>query len=141
MDNLALHLRIIGILMIGLALVHAGFPKRFGWAAELKSLSLINRQMMQVHTFFIALLVALNGLLFVCNAEDLLQPSPLARSIVVGLLVFWGFRLFFQFFVYDSALWRGKRFETSVHILFGLLWLYCLAVLALLLVNQLKMRV
>tara|TARA_R110000737_G_scaffold217581_1_gene233983 strand:- start:720 stop:905 length:186 start_codon:yes stop_codon:yes gene_type:complete len=45
------HLKIIGVLLMALALVHIIFPKYFNWKEELKSLSLINKQMMTIHTF------------------------------------------------------------------------------------------
>lgn len=118
-----LHLRIIGALLCLLALVHVGFPKRFNWGEELKSLSLINKQMMEVHTFFVALTVFLIGLLSWFYADNLVN-SQFGRVISTGLGIFWGIRLVFQFFVYSPKLWRGKHFETTMHILFSLLWLY-----------------
>lgn len=118
-----LHLKIIGILLIILSIVHAGFAKYFNWKLELSNLSLINRQMMQTHTFFVALTVFLMGLLCLFCSEDLIQTS-LGKKISMGLALFWSSRLFFQFFIYSPKLWRGKRFETIVHILFILLWIY-----------------
>jgi len=52
-----LHLKIIGSLLMVLSAAHAYFPRYFDWKSNLAPLSLINRQMMQVHTFFIALVV------------------------------------------------------------------------------------
>ncbi len=66
-----LHLKIIGILLILLGLMHLAFPKYFRWKQELGSLSLINRQMMVIHTFFVALVVFLMGLLCLLNPDDL----------------------------------------------------------------------
>ena len=118
-----LHLKIIGILLIALALVHVVFPKYFDWKNDLKPLSLINRQMMEVHTFFIAFVVLLMGLLcFTCSNE--LVYSSFGKIISLGLALFWGMRLIFQFFVYSPKLWIGKKFETVVHVVFLLLWLY-----------------
>ena len=54
-----IHYKIIGIILIALAFSHVIFPKYFKWEKELKSLSLINQQIMKVHTFFIALVVLL----------------------------------------------------------------------------------
>ncbi len=136
MTDLTIHLRVIGTLLVALAFVHVDFPRRFGWATELKPLSLINRQIIQVHTFFIALVVALNGLLFLVNAEELIYPSRLAKSIVIGLLVFWGFRFVFQYFVYDSRLWRGKRFETTMHSILSIFWVYSLIIYTLVFLKQ-----
>ncbi len=78
---------------------------------------------MYVHTFFVALVVFLMGVLCVSSAE-LLVSSELGHRISLGLGVFWGLRLFFQFFVYSKELWKGKRFESVVHIGFSLLWVY-----------------
>lgn len=118
-----LHIKIIGFLLIALALVHIIFPKYFNWKKELSSLSLINKQMMTTHTFFIALTVFLMGLLCATSSSEIIN-TPLGRKISFGLGVFWGTRLFFQFFVYSSKLWKGKKFETIVHIFFSFLWIY-----------------
>jgi len=118
-----LQLQIIGIILFLLGWVHIIFPTYFNWKEELKDLSLINRQLMYVHTFFIALVVVLNGLLCFLAAEELLFTA-LGKKICLGLAFFWGLRLFFQFFVYSTQLWRGKPFETLVHIVFSLLWTY-----------------
>lgn len=118
-----LHLRIIGILLIMLAMIHAGFAKYFNWKLELSNLNLINRQMMQTHTFFVALTVLIMGILCLINVEELIT-TQLGKQISCGLALFWTCRLFFQLFVYSPKLWRGKRFETIVHIIFTLLWIY-----------------
>jgi hypothetical protein len=118
-----LQLKIIGILLIFLSFVHLIFPKYFNWKKELESLNLVNKQLMIVHTFFVALVVFLMGLLCLFSSEDLIS-TKLGRKISLGLFIFWGTRLIFQFFVYSSKLWKGKLFETIVHVLFSLIWIY-----------------
>lgn len=118
-----IHFKIIGVFLMGLALVHAIFPRYFQWEKELPLLSLINRQMMQVHTFFIALVVMLMGVLCFSSATELIH-TPLGKRISLGLGIFWFIRLLLQFFGYSSALWKGKVFETTVHIFFSLFWTY-----------------
>lgn len=118
-----IHLQITGLLLMVLALAHIIFPRYFNWNKELKGLSLINRQMMTVHTFFIALTVFLMGALCMTSARELVE-TDLGNKIVLGLGIFWLSRLFFQFFVYSPALWRGKRLETSIHLLFASMWSY-----------------
>jgi hypothetical protein len=108
---------------MALALVHVIFPKYFNWRAELSQLSLMNRQMMVVHTFFIALTVFLIGLLCFSSAS-MLTDTLLGKRIALGFAVFWTIRSGVQFFVYSPALWKGKAFETSVHIVFSLFWIY-----------------
>ena len=116
-------LRIIGSLLMILGLIHVGFPRHFKWKEELKSLSLINKQMMEVHTFFLALTVFLMGLLCVISTHDLIH-TDLGKTISLGFSVFWLIRLYFQFFVYSSEFWKGKKLETSIHVLFIFFWAY-----------------
>lgn len=118
-----LHLKIIGVLLIMLALLHVIFPKYFKWKDELNLVSHVNRQMMYVHAFFIAFIVFLIGLLCLTSATEL-TTTNFGKRISLGLGIFWATRLFFQFFVYSQLLWKGKKFETTVHILFAALWTY-----------------
>lgn len=120
---MGIHIKITGVILMVLALLHLIFPRYFNWEKELPALSLINRQMMVVHTFFIALIVFLMGLLCLSSADELIETS-LGKKIALGLGVFWSTRLFIQFFGYSADLWKGKAFETVVHILFSLLWAY-----------------
>ncbi|MDO5973254.1 hypothetical protein Q4Q40_03585 [Flavivirga jejuensis] len=120
---MTIHLNIIGSFLIVLALIHSIFPKYFNWRIELKSLSLINRQMMTVHTFFIALIVFFMGLLCLTSSAEIIETN-LGKKLSLGLCIFWVIRLFIQFFVYSSKLWKGKTFETIVHIIFLILWTY-----------------
>ncbi len=110
------HLKFVGVLLSALALVHAIFPKYFDWKKELSSLSLINRQMMYGHTFFIALAVMLMGVLCLLYPIELIE-TEFGNQIVLGMAIFWTARLLVQFFGYSPKLWRGKTFETTIHIL------------------------
>ncbi|PKA83409.1 hypothetical protein ATE92_1561 [Ulvibacter sp. MAR_2010_11] len=118
-----LHLNIVGWLLIVLALIHVIFPGYFNWKENLSGLTLINRQMMVTHTFFIALTVFLMGVLCVTSAKELVE-TELGRKIVLGLGLFWSVRFVFQQFVYSSKLWKGKKFETTMHVVFTALWVY-----------------
>lgn len=117
------HLKIIGSILILLAGIHLFFPKYFHWKKELKSLSLINRQMMQVHTFFIALTLLLMGFLCFNFSFDLVH-SKLGKPIALGFCLFWLLRLIFQLFVYSPKLWKGKIIESAIHVFFIFLWTY-----------------
>ncbi len=114
-------LEITGGMLMALALLHAVFPRYFRWREETAGLSLLTRQILYVHTFFIALTVFLMGLLCVTSAADLMHTT-LGRRICLGMGVFWGIRLLIQFFGYSSKLWRGKVLETVTHIAFTLFW-------------------
>src|SRR5215471_5065036 len=122
--TIELHLKIVGIVLIILGLAHGAFSKRFNWKTDLAKLSLMNRQMFLVHSFFIGLVLVLMGGVSLFYTQALLQPAPLSRLVLAGTVVFWLCRWFIQFFVYDSALWRGNRFNTLMHVLFSLFWTY-----------------
>jgi cytochrome c biogenesis protein CcdA len=128
MMSLELHLKLAGLAMMVLGVAHVLFGPRFKWKEELERVSLLNRQIFYVHTFFIALVVALLGILAFFYTSALLEPTPLARVLLSGIVIFWGCRLLVQFFVYDASLWKGNRFNTRMHILFALLWLYLVSV-------------
>ncbi len=118
-----LHLRVIGGALVVLALLHAAFKRYFNWRQEFAPVSLINRQMMYVHTFFVAFAVLLMGLLCLTSAPELVG-TPLGRRVLLGFGIFWFARLLIQFFGYSKALWQGKRFETGVHVVFAVFWSY-----------------
>lgn len=116
-------LKIVGVVLVLLAVLHAGFPRYFDWASDLRTASLVNRQMMYIHTLFIALGVLLMGLLCLTSAPELVGTA-LGRRVSLGLGAFWLLRLLVQFVGYSPALWKGKRFETAVHVVFAVFWAY-----------------
>jgi len=118
-----LHLKIAGFILIILAFIHIIFPRYFSWKKELVNLSIINSQMMYVHTFFIALTVFLMGILCIYSSSDLVH-TKLGNQVAIGLFIFWFMRLITQFFICSSKLWKGKNFETIIHIIFSALWIY-----------------
>jgi|GEM_PF-197198 len=117
------NLKLTGLLLVLVSLMHIGFSARFNWKQELAQLTLINRQMMIVHTFFVAFAMFLMGLLCLFYPAQLTQ-TRFGRIVSGGLFVFWLLRLICQFFVYSPALWKGKRFETRMHWLFAGIWTY-----------------
>lgn len=134
--QLNIHLRIVGGLMLLLALAHIYFAKQFRWKEELQHVSLLTRQIFNVHCFFIALILVLCGLLSMFCAPSLLEQNPLAKAVLIGLVIFWAARLFIQFFVYDARLWRGNRLNTVMHIVFSAMWSYYTLVYAAALCRQ-----
>jgi hypothetical protein len=130
-----IHIKIVGCLLIALSLMHIIVPKYFKWESELASLSLITKQIVYVHTFFIAFMVLLMGLLCLSYSHELIHDA-FGRVISLGLFGFWLTRLIFQFLVYSPKVWRGKRFETIAHIMFSLTWMYFTTVFLLSYLHQ-----
>jgi hypothetical protein len=122
--TLSIHLQIVGIVLVLLGVSHAVFNRYFGWEQELAAVSLLTRRVFFVHSFFIALGVVLAGAVSFVYADGLLRPSALNRGLLAAMTTFWLCRLLAQFFAYDSAIWRGDRFRTFMHVAFALLWCY-----------------
>lgn len=126
-EALLVHLRVAGVLLALLVIVHAFVPGRLRWREELPRLSLVNRQIFEVHTLFIVLVLALSSMLLLTSSEALLAPSRLSRAMLSGLTVFWGLRMLMQWFYYSPAVWRGNRLNTIVHCTFSGIWVYLTA--------------
>jgi len=128
--TLALHLRLVGVIMAGLVVANLFVPRRFNWTEELGRLSLLNRQIFQAHSIFLILMLGLfSALLLICT-DALLEPTTLARAILTGLTIFWGLRMLMQWFFYSPETWRGHRLHTAMHWGFSVTWIYVTAVFA-----------
>jgi len=125
-----LNLRIVGVMLAGLAVLNLFVPRRFHWHEEMARLSLLNRQIFQAHSVFLILTLALFSALLLTCTEALLEPTRLSRAILTGLLMFWGLRMLMQWFFYSPEIWRGHRFNTVMHYAFSLTWVYFSAVFA-----------
>lgn len=127
--TLLTHLRVVGLIMAVLVVVNLFVPGRLRWGEELARVSLVNRQIFQVHTAFIVLILAMFAVLLLTSADALLEPTRLSRLILGGLTIFWGVRLLTQFFYYSPGIWRGDRFNTAMHGIFSVAWIYVTGVL------------
>lgn len=139
--SLELHLKLAGLSLMTLGVAHAFFDKRFHWREEMARVSLLNRQIFFVHTFFIALMLVLLGSLSLFGTAALVERSRLGQLFLGDVTLFWSCRWFCQFVVYDAAIWRGKRFETLGHIAFSGLWTYYVVVYAWALASQLGWKI
>jgi hypothetical protein len=119
-----IHLRAVGVLMAALVVVNVVVPFRFHWREEMSRLSLLNRQVFQAHNFFIVLTLALFSVLLLTCSDALLEPTRLSRAILIGLTVFWALRMLMQWCFYSPRLWRGNTFNTVIHCVFSVLWIY-----------------
>jgi hypothetical protein len=84
----------------------------------------------RAHALFLVLLLALISALLLNASDALVAPTRLARAVAAGLTIFWGARMLAQWFFYSPAVWRGDRFNTAMHGLFSVLWIYVTATFA-----------
>jgi hypothetical protein len=129
-DLVLVHLRIVGVVMAWLVIVNLYVPGRFHWREEMARLSLLNRQIFQAHNIFLVLTLALfSALLLTCGAA-LLEPTRLSRAVLFGLTIFWALRMLMQWLFYSPEIWRGHRFNTMMHYVFSVIWVYVTIVFA-----------
>ena len=121
-EILSVILRIAGAGLILLTFLHIPIGRTLKWKEDGRKLSPVNEQVFHVHTFFLCLIIFLMGLPCLLMPAILLEKSPAGMWIAGSFALFWATRLYFQFFVYRSDLWRGKRLETFVHFLFAFIW-------------------
>jgi hypothetical protein len=123
-EALLLNLRVVGVFMAILVVVNLFVPARLHWREEMARLSLVNRQIFEVHSIFIVLMLALFSALLLASGDALLQRTRLSRAVLIGLTVFWALRMLMQWFYYSPDVWRGNRFNTVVHYAFSGAWVY-----------------
>jgi hypothetical protein len=137
---LLIHLRTSGVLLALLAVMNLFVPRRFRWREELQQVSLLNRQIFQVHGFFIVLILALTAALLLTSSPALLEPSRLSRAVLIGLSIFWALRMVMQWCFYSPETWRGNTFNTAMHYLFSTMWVYLTVTFSTALWFNLKME-
>ncbi len=120
--TLTLLLRVAGAGLIVLALLHVPIGRQLKWSEDAKLMTAINRSVFHVHTFFICVVLVMMGLPCLLEPCIFLEPSRAGFWLAWSLSAFWFLRLYFQWFVYQADLWRGKRMETAVHWWFTFVW-------------------
>ena len=123
-------LRIAGAGLILLAIVHVPIGRHLKWREDAARLTPVNASIFHVHTFFICFVLVMMGLPCLLDPRVFLEKSRAGSWLAWSFAAFWGVRLYFQWFVYQADLWRGKRMETIVHWWFTLIWLALAALFA-----------
>jgi hypothetical protein len=127
-ETLTILLRVAGVGLILLAGLHVPIGRRLNWRQEAALLSPVNASIFRVHTFFICVVLVMMGVPCVADPAVFLENSRAGGWLAWSFAVFWTIRLFFQWLVYPTELWRGKKLETFIHAWFTIFWLF-LAVL------------
>ncbi|MEX0700505.1 MAG: hypothetical protein WD069_00265 [Planctomycetales bacterium] len=118
------NLQAAGLVILGLAAAYPIYPRYFRWREELQSVSLLTRQIFFVHCGFIVMLLLLQAALLLIAPQALTDASIASLALLIGLTIFWAYRLFAQLFIFDRRLWIGNRRHTIVHVAFTLIWGY-----------------
>jgi len=120
---LTLLLRIAGVGLIALSLLHIPIGRQLKWREDCLQLTPMNASVFHVHTFFVCLVLVIMGLPCLVDPEIFLAPTRAGAWLTWSFAAFWLARLYCQFFVYKADLWRGKRMETVIHYWFTVVWI------------------
>lgn len=124
--------------MLALALVHLPIERQLGWREDVRKLKPVNEAIFYSHLFFLCLGLTLLGFALLFGAPAFVERSALGKWVAGMLAVFWAFRLHRQWFSFPQALWRGKRFETQIHLAFTAVWIAVVTVFGLLFAWQMR---
>jgi hypothetical protein len=122
-ETFAVLLRVAGVMIVLLAVVHIPIAHRLKWREQASLLTPVNASIFRVHTFFVCLALVMMGLPCVADPSAFLERSRAGCWLVWSCSLWWTIRLFSQWFVFPMDLWRGKKFETIMHAVFSVLWL------------------
>ena len=103
MKTTALLILVGSLLHFSTLVAAAMVPGKLNWKEELAKLSPFLRRMFWVYGAFIVLCITSLGVISAVNYSELAAGGILARSFCTFTAVFWGLRLFVQFFVFDAS--------------------------------------
>jgi hypothetical protein len=92
---------------VALAAFHLGFWRMFRWREELPKLHPANQGVMQVMNLMLAIGFLLMAGLQILRADEIVA-SPLGRTLMAGLMVFWLLRAILQ-----PVFFRGQPAATN----------------------------
>tara|TARA_R110002049_G_scaffold22757_2_gene81169 strand:+ start:160 stop:600 length:441 start_codon:yes stop_codon:yes gene_type:complete len=99
--------------LVGLNL---GIARWLNWKPEIDRMSPLVREVFQIHSIFLMLVLGIWGVLTWRFAEEMVvAPTELSRWLSGALMVFWGLRTVMQWTHYSTHHWRGVWHRTVVH--------------------------
>lgn len=96
-----------GVYCLGFVVFHLLFWRIFSWREDLRSLSFLNRAIMQVLNLSLTFVFAIFGYVSLAHTRELLE-TPLGRSLLALIALFWLWRAIQQ------PLFFGLRHRGSV---------------------------
>lgn len=114
-----LHINLLRFVAVGqLALVplNVVLPRLLNWKPDMDRMSLLVREIFQIHAVFITLTVGIWGALTWKFAERwVMAADELSSWVCFALALFWGLRCVMQWTHYSSSHWRGQTGRTVIH--------------------------
>ena len=100
-----------GVFHLAIAIFHLFFWRIFRWKQDLASLTHINRAVMQILNICLTFIFFVMAYISFFHAAEL-TSSPLGRTILASIALFWVLRLILQFIYF------GARHKISIFFIF-----------------------
>jgi hypothetical protein len=121
---------------ISVAILNLFLVRLMKWQPDLARMSLLVREVFQVHAWFISVTLAIFGTLTLRFATEMANGGILVTNwLCAGIGIFWAIRTVLQVTYYSSSHWRGQAGRTVAHVVLlfcygGMSLTYCWAGLA-----------
>jgi hypothetical protein len=136
--KLELVLRLGGALHFVILIASALTPRMLDWRHGLAPLHPFLRRLFWVYGVFITMVIAGFGVLALRHAPEMAAGDPAARSLCAFIAIFWGARLFVQFFVFDAKPFLTRWWVTAGYHSLTLAFIYLTGAFAYAATNPLK---
>jgi hypothetical protein len=115
-DALTLCLRIVALAQILLAGLSLTLPRILDWKPDIARMSLLVREVFEIHSWFIALTLVIWGVLTWQFAPEMAaHTSPLTSWLCAAIGFFLALRTVLQWSHYSASHWRGNTPRTVIH--------------------------
>jgi hypothetical protein len=103
-------------LQLLILIASATTPRALDWKQNLAPLHPFLRRLFWVYGAFIVLIIISFAALTFRHADAMAAGEPVARSLAAFIAIFWGARLFVQFFIFDARPFLTNWFyKTGYH--------------------------
>src|SRR5437773_2671900 len=101
-----------------IAILNFALIRIMGWKDDLARVSLLVREVLQIHAWFISItLLIFTALTFRFYGEIAAGNEPVYRWLACSIGSFWAIRAVLQVTYYSSSHWRGIASRTAMHVI------------------------
>ncbi|MBV9464389.1 MAG: hypothetical protein JO317_09190 [Verrucomicrobiae bacterium] len=116
-STLKIALEAAAAVQLTVATLNLGLKRMLGWQAEIERQSLLLKEVIHVHTWYISLTLAIFAVLTLRFATAFASGAePLVRWLAAAIGLFWGLRVVIQILYYSASHWRGRPGRTAIHV-------------------------
>ena len=115
-DHLELLLRLAAFTQLGVAILNLSLVRIMQWQGDLNRMSLLVREVFQIHLYFISITLAIFGAITWRFASEIATgANPLCIWMAIAIAGFWAVRSAMQWSHYSASHWRGDATRTAIH--------------------------